>query len=37
LIHANGHAMAVSIEGIDACIERIRLQGGGPVIARQRP
>jgi cell wall-associated NlpC family hydrolase len=37
LIHANGHAMAVVIEDISACIIRIAAQGGGPLVARKRP
>lgn len=36
LIHANGHTMSVSLEGITAATDRIAAQGGGPVIARRR-
>ena len=37
LIHANAHAMAVTLEDINACITRIAAQGEGPVTARRRP
>jgi len=37
IIHANGHAMAVTIENTAAAIARIAAQQGGPVIARRRP
>lgn len=37
LIHANGHAMAVSYEGIKACIARVLAQEGNPVLTRRRP
>lgn len=37
LIHANGHAMAVSYEGIEDAIARILAAGEGPVTARRRP
>ncbi|MFT4150605.1 MAG: NlpC/P60 family protein [Paracoccaceae bacterium] len=37
LIHANGHRMAVTWEGIEACIARIMAQENHPVIARRRP
>jgi len=36
IIHANGHAMAVTIENTAAAIARIAAQHGGPVIARRR-
>ncbi|MDV4143307.1 NlpC/P60 family protein [Shimia sp. FJ5] len=36
LIHANAHAMAVAVEGIDAAIARIASQGDGPVTAHRR-
>lgn len=36
MIHANGHAMAVTIERVDAAVARIERQGGGPVIAHRR-
>lgn len=36
MIHANGHAMAVSHEGIAEAIARILAQGGGPVTHRRR-
>lgn len=36
LIHANGHTMAVSYEGISEAINRISAGGGGLVQARQR-
>jgi cell wall-associated NlpC family hydrolase len=36
LIHANGHTMAVSYEGISDAINRIAAGGGGLVQARQR-
>ncbi len=36
LIHANAHHMAVVHEPIDAVIQRITSQGGGPVTARKR-
>ncbi len=36
LIHANAHHMAVVIEPIDAAINRITEQGGGPVTSRRR-
>lgn len=34
LIHANSHAMAVAIEGIDDAVARIEAAGEGPVTAR---
>lgn len=37
LIHANGHRMAVTHEGIADCIARIMAQENRPVIARRRP
>lgn len=37
LIHANGHVMAVSYEGIRDAVARISAGGGGLVQARQRP
>ena len=37
LIHANAHAMAVTLEDTDACLARIEAQGDGPVTARRRP
>lgn len=37
LIHANAHSMTVAHEPTDACMARIAVQGGGPVIARRRP
>lgn len=37
LIHANGHRMAVTHEGIDDCIARIMAQENRPVSARRRP
>ncbi len=36
LIHANGHAMAVSYEGRAEAVERILAAGEGPVLARKR-
>lgn len=36
LIHANGHAMAVSYEGLAAAVARIAAAGEGPVTARKR-
>ena len=36
LIHANAHAMAVTVEGIETTIERISDAGDGPVIHRAR-
>ena len=36
LIHANAHAMAVTLEPIDAAISRISAQGDGPVTSRKR-
>jgi cell wall-associated NlpC family hydrolase len=37
LIHANGHTMSVSYEGIRDAVSRISAGGGGLVQARQRP
>lgn len=37
VIHANAHSMSVMYEPIDAAIERITNQGGGPVTSRRRP
>lgn len=37
LIHANGHTMSVSYEGIRDAVARISSGGGGLVQARQRP
>ena len=37
LIHANAHAMAVTVEDTDAAIRRIAEQGDGPVTVRRRP
>lgn len=36
MIHANGHAMAVTYEPLQAAILRIATQGGGDVLARRR-
>jgi cell wall-associated NlpC family hydrolase len=36
IIHANGQTMSVAYEGINAAVDRIGAQGGGPVIARRR-
>lgn len=36
MIHANGHAMAVTYEPLDAAILRIRAQDGGDVAVRRR-
>lgn len=36
LVHANAHHMAVAREPIDAAIDRIALQGDGPVTAHRR-
>lgn len=36
IIHANGHNMAVTLEGIAAATARITEQGGGPVTAHKR-
>jgi len=36
IIHANGNAMAVTIENTAAVIARITAQQGGPVLARRR-
>ena len=36
IIHANGNAMAVTIENTAAAIARITAQQGGPVLARRR-
>lgn len=36
LIHANAHHMAVTLEPIDAAIQRIDSQGDGPVLAHKR-
>ncbi len=35
-LHANAFRMAVSVEGIDAAIERIAVQGDGPPTAFRR-
>ena len=37
LIHANAHAMAVTVEDTEAAIRRIAEQGDGPVTVRRRP
>lgn len=37
VIHANAHSMSVTYEPIDAAIERVANQGGGPVTSRRRP
>ena len=37
LIHANAYSMTVAHESVGACIARIAVQGGGPVIHRARP
>lgn len=36
LLHANAHAMAVSIERLDAAVARIAASGGGPVTRHAR-
>lgn len=36
LIHANAHHMAVVHERVEAAVERIAAQGGGPVTSRRR-
>ena len=36
LIHANAHAMAVTLEPFAAAVARITAQGDGPVLARKR-
>ena len=37
MVHANAHAMAVTLEDLSSAIARIRTQGGGDVTARRRP
>lgn len=37
LLHANAHAMAVTLEPLDAVAARVLAAGGGPVTARRRP
>jgi cell wall-associated NlpC family hydrolase len=37
LLHANAHAMAVTLEALDAMAARVLAGGGGPVTARRRP
>jgi hypothetical protein len=37
MIHANGHTMSVSYEGMKEAIARISAGGGGLVQTRQRP
>lgn len=37
LIHANGSTMSVAHEGTEACIARIKAEGGGPVTRINRP
>ena len=36
ILHANAHAMAVTLEPINAAIERIEKSGDGPIIAHKR-
>jgi cell wall-associated NlpC family hydrolase len=36
ILHANAHAMAVTLEPITAAIGRIEKSGDGPVIAHKR-
>ena len=36
LIHANAHAMAVTVEGIETTVERISDAGDGPIVHRAR-
>jgi cell wall-associated NlpC family hydrolase len=37
LLHANAHAMAVTLEPLEAAAARVLAAGGGPVTARRRP